>query len=33
VLPVHMALHPGNRSGFVDLTNSQGTGALQSFTY
>ncbi len=33
VLPVHMALHPSDRSGYVDQTNSTGVGALQSFTY
>ncbi len=33
VLPVHIAIHPSNRSGFVDVTNSLGTGSLQSFTY
>ncbi|MGA8489406.1 MAG: hypothetical protein WB711_03225 [Terriglobales bacterium] len=33
VFPVHMALHPSDRSGFVDVTNSLGVGAIQSFTY
>lgn len=33
VLPVHIALHPSDRSGFVDVTNSTGVGAIQSFTY
>lgn len=33
VFPVHMALHPSDRSGFVDVTNSVGVGSLQSFTY
>jgi hypothetical protein len=33
VFPVHMALHPSDRSGFVDVTNSTGVGAIQSFTY
>jgi hypothetical protein len=33
VFPVHMALHPSNRSGFVDVTNDVGVGAIQSFTY
>jgi hypothetical protein len=33
VLPVHLALHPSDRSGYVDQTNSLGVGALQSFTY
>jgi len=33
VLPVHMALHPGKRSGFVDITDNEGVGSLQSFTY
>jgi hypothetical protein len=33
VLPVHIALHPSQRSGFVDVTNSIGVGAIQSFTY
>lgn len=33
VFPVHIALHPGDRSGFVDVTNSTGVGAIQSFTY
>lgn len=33
VLPVHIALHPSDRSGYVDQTNSLGVGALQSFTY
>jgi hypothetical protein len=33
VFPVHMAIHPSDRSGFVDITNSIGVGAIQSFTY
>jgi hypothetical protein len=33
VYPVHIALHPSERSGFVDVTNSTGVGAIQSFTY
>ncbi|HEY3637800.1 MAG TPA: hypothetical protein VGK90_06575 [Rhizomicrobium sp.] len=33
VIPVHIALNPGNRTGFVDLTNNLGTGAIQSFAY
>jgi hypothetical protein len=33
VLPVHLALHPSDRSGYVDQTNSLGVGVLQSFTY
>jgi hypothetical protein len=33
VFPVHMAIHPTERSGFVDVTNSIGVGAIQSFTY
>jgi hypothetical protein len=33
VFPVHMAIHPSERSGFVDVTNSLGVGAIQSFTY
>jgi hypothetical protein len=33
VFPVHMAIHPSDRSGFVDVTNSIGVGAIQSFTY
>ncbi|MGD0179146.1 MAG: hypothetical protein ABSC15_04965 [Terriglobales bacterium] len=33
VFPVHMAIHPSERSGFVDVTNSIGVGAIQSFTY
>jgi hypothetical protein len=33
LFPVHIALHPSDRSGFVDLTNSLGVGAIQSFTY
>lgn len=33
VFPVHIALHPSERSGFVDVTNNLGVGALQSFTY
>ena len=33
VIPVHIALHPSDRSGFVDVTNNTGVGALQSFTY
>ena len=33
VLPVHIAIHPGDRSGFVDVTSPFGTGSLQSFTY
>jgi hypothetical protein len=33
VFPVHIALHPSDRSGFVDVTNSVGVGAIQSFTY
>lgn len=33
VFPVHIALHPSQRSGFVDVTNSAGVGAIQSFTY
>jgi hypothetical protein len=33
VYPVHIALHPSDRTGFVDVTNSLGVGALQSFTY
>jgi hypothetical protein len=33
VLPVHIALDPANRIGFVDLTNNEGTGAIQSFSY
>lgn len=32
-IPVHIALHPSDRSGFVDVTNSTGVGAIQSFTY
>jgi hypothetical protein len=28
-----MAIHPSERSGFVDVTNSLGVGAIQSFTY
>jgi hypothetical protein len=33
VLPVHVALHPSTRSGYVDVTNSLGTGQIQAFTY
>jgi hypothetical protein len=33
VFPVHMAIHPSERSGFVDVTNSIGVGSMQSFTY
>lgn len=33
VYPVHIALHPSDRSGFVDVTNDLGVGAIQSFTY
>jgi hypothetical protein len=33
VFPVHMAIRPSDRSGFVDVTNSIGVGAIQSFTY
>ena len=33
VLPVHIALNPANRIGFVDLTNNEGTGGIQSFSY
>jgi hypothetical protein len=33
VFPVHMAIHPSDRSGFVDVTNSIGVGSIQSFTY
>jgi hypothetical protein len=33
VLPVHIALHPRDRSGFVDVTNNLGVGGIQSFTY
>lgn len=33
VIPVHIALHPRDRSGYVDMTNNSGVGALQSFTY
>lgn len=33
VFPVHMAIHPSVRSGFVDVTNSIGVGSIQSFTY
>jgi hypothetical protein len=33
VFPVHIALHPSDRSGFVDVTNSTGVGSIQSFTY
>jgi hypothetical protein len=33
VIPVHIALHPSDRSGFVDVTNNLGVGAIQSFTY
>ena len=33
VLPVHIAIHPSDRTGYVDLTNDLGVGALQSFTY
>ena len=33
VFPVHIAIHPSERSGFVDITNSLGVGGLQGFTY
>jgi hypothetical protein len=33
VFPVHIAIHPSDRSGFVDVTNSIGVGSIQSFTY
>jgi hypothetical protein len=33
LFPVHIALHPSDRSGFVDITNNLGVGAIQSFTY
>ena len=33
VFPVHIALHPRDRSGFVDVTNNLGVGGIQSFTY
>ena len=33
LFPPHISLHPSDRSGFVDLTNSLGVGAIQSFTY
>jgi hypothetical protein len=33
VFPVHMAIHPADRSGFVDVTNSIWVGAIQSFMY
>jgi hypothetical protein len=33
VFPVHMALHPSELSGFVDVTNNLGVGSVQSFTY
>lgn len=33
VIPVHIALHPSDRSGFVDITNDTGVGGLQSFSY
>jgi hypothetical protein len=33
LLPVHIALHPSDRSGFVDQTDSLGVGAIQGFTY
>jgi hypothetical protein len=33
LLPVHIALHPSDRSGFVDATNNLGVGAIQSFRY
>jgi hypothetical protein len=33
ILPVHIAIHPSDRSGFVDFTDPFGTSALQSFTY
>ena len=33
VFPASMAIHPSERSGFVDVTNSIGVGASQSFTY
>ena len=33
VFPVHIALHPSDRSGYVDVTNNVGVGAIQRFTY
>ena len=33
VLPVNIAIHPSDRSGLVDVTNSIGLGSIQSFTY
>jgi hypothetical protein len=33
LFPVHIALHPSDRSGFVDVTNNLGVGGIQSFRY
>jgi sugar lactone lactonase YvrE len=33
LFPVHIALHPSDRSGFVDETNDLGVGAIRGFTY
>jgi hypothetical protein len=30
---VNRAIHPSQRSGFVNVTNNDGVGAIQSFTY